>query len=196
MIEKLFSSRTRVEILRLFLFNPNDSFYQRQISSTIHQPIRGVQRELVRLESIGLIERSVQGNRVYYKVNTKFPIFDELRTIFFKTVGIAEVLKSDLKDKNDIEIAFIYGSCAKGQESLTSDIDLMVIGSIAPRRLSSILSKPKSELAREINYAVFSEREFRKRTHAKDHFLHSVLRDRKIFIVGNEDALKRVVGPR
>jgi predicted nucleotidyltransferase len=192
MIEKLFSSRTRVGILKLFLFNPNDSFYQRQISSIIHQPIRGVQRELERLESIGLIERTVQGNRLYYRVNPKSPIFGELRTIFFKTVGIAEVLKSHLGEENDIQIAFIYGSCAKGQDSLTSDIDLMIIGSIASKKLSTILSAPKGELAREINYVVFSEKEFKKRAHTHDHFLDSVLTESKINIVGNEDALGRL----
>jgi len=56
MIDKLFSSKARVEILKLFLFNPQDSFYQRQISAITHQPIRGVQREVAKLESIGLIE--------------------------------------------------------------------------------------------------------------------------------------------
>ena len=69
MINKLFSSKTRVEILKLLLFNPENSFYQRQISALTHQSIRGVQREVEKLQQLGLIEKSVQGNRIYYKVN-------------------------------------------------------------------------------------------------------------------------------
>lgn len=191
MIEKLFSSKARVEIMKLFLFNPHDSYYQSQISSLTHQPIRAVQRELERLVSIGLIAKAMQGNRVYYKTNTKCSIFNELKSIFFKTVGIAEVLKARLEAKEDIKIAFIYGSYAKGQENLMSDIDLMVVGNVSSRRLSSILAEVKRELGREINYVVFTEDEYRQKVRKKNHFISSVLDDKKIFIIGNRDELKR-----
>jgi len=195
MIDKLFSSKARVEILKLFLFNPEDSFYQREISAITHQPIRGVQREVEKFHSLGLIEKTTQGNRVYYKVNRNCPIFEELKNILFKSVGIAKVLKDNLK-RNGIKIAFIYGSYAKGEESLSSDIDLMVIGDISSRELSAILSKPKRELMREINYAVFPMQEFIKRIKQKDHFLKSVLKDKKMFIVGDNNALKAIIESR
>ena len=189
MLNKLFSSKTRVEILKLFLFNTSNSFYQRQISNLTAQSIRGVQREVDKLNRIGIIERSIQGNRIYYKVNKKCPIVQDLKNIFFKSVGISEALKENLQDKK-IEIAFIYGSYARGEESLLSDIDLMVIGGISSKELSGILSKPKKELMREINYAVFSLKEFINKTMLKDHFINSVLKDKKIFIIGSEDELK------
>lgn len=192
MLNKLFSSKTRVEILKLFLFNTNNSFYQRQISNLTAQPIRGVQREVAKLNKMGLIESSIQGNRIYYKVNKKCPIVQDLKNIFLKSVGIAEVLKEDLKEKG-IKIAFIYGSYAKEEESLLSDIDLMVIGDISSKELSNILSKPKRELIREINYVVFSLDEFINRAIKKDHFINSVLKDKKIYIVGNEDELKGLI---
>lgn len=196
MIDKLFSSKTRVEVLKLFLFNSQDSFYQRQISAITHQHIRGVQREVIKLESIGLISKSIQGNRIYYKANKKCPIFEQLKMILFKSVGIAEVLKENLKKRDNIKIAFIYGSYAKGGENLLSDIDLMVVGSITLKELSSILSKPKRELTREINYAVFPQQEFIERIRDKDHFLNTVLRDKKIFIVGNKNELKAIIKSR
>ena len=189
MLDKLFSSKTRVEILRLFLFKAGNSFYQRQISSLTNQPIRGVQREVEKLLKIGFLEKSIQGNRVYYKVNRNTPIFEDLKNIFFKSVGIAEALKENLQDKK-IEIAFIYGSYARGDESLLSDIDLMVIGGISSKHLSGLLSKPKTELMREINYAVFSLNEFIGKAIQKEHFINSVLIDKKIFIIGSDDGLK------
>ncbi len=192
MLDKLFSSKTRVEILRLFLFNADNSFYQRQISSLANQPIRGVQREVEKLLKIGFLEKSIQGNRVYYKVNRNTPIFEDLKNLFFKSVGIAEALKENLQDKK-IEIAFIYGSYARGEESLLSDIDLMVIGDISSKQLSGFLAKTKTELMREINYAVFSLNEFIGKAIQKDHFINSVLRDKKIFIVGSDDELKGLI---
>jgi len=192
MLNKLFSSKTRVEILKLFLFNTSNSFYQRQISNLTAQSIRGVQREVDKLNRIGIIERSIQGNRIYYKLNKKCPIIQDLKNIFFKSVGIAEVLKENLKEK-EIKIAFIYGSYAKGEESLLSDIDLMVLGDISLKELSNILSKPKKELMREINYAVFSLDEFINKAMKKDHFINSVLKDKKIYIIGSKDELKGLI---
>ena len=192
MLNELFSSKTRVEILKLFLFNSNNSFYQRQISNLTAQSIRGVQREVDKLNRIGIIEKSIQGNRIYYKVNKKCPIAQDLKNIFFKSVGIAEALKENLKEK-EIKIAFIYGSYAKGEESLLSDIDLMVLGDISSKELSNILSKPKKELMREINYVVFSSDEFINKAMQKDHFINSVLKDKKIYIMGSENELKGLI---
>jgi len=195
MLEILFSSITRVEVLKLFLFNPDNSFYQRQISHLINHPIRGVQREVERLERIGLIEKSIEGNRRYYKINKNCPIFEPLRLLFLKSEGAAEALKASLARGKNIKIAFIYGSYAKSQETRSSDIDLMVIGDISAKELSGVLSKPKRELGREINYVVFPEGEYRAKMRSRDHFLTSVLKEKKIFIVGSKNELKSVTKP-
>lgn len=196
MLKNLFSSKARIEILKLFLFNPENSFYQRQIATLTNQSIRGVQREVEKLKKIGLIEESLEGNRKYYKTNKSCPVFEDLKKIFFKTVGIGEVLKKDLKKSNAIKIAFIYGSYARGEENLLSDIDLLVIGNIKSRELSNLLAKPKREAGREINYAVYSLQEFKQRIKQKDHFLNAVLKRKKIFIIGDEDELKKIIKSR
>ena len=103
-----------------------------------------------------------------------------------------EELKENIKD-NKIKFAFVYGLYAKGEESLLSDIDLMVIGDISPKKLSGLLAKPKTELMREINYAVFSLNEFIGKAVQKDHFINSVLKDKKIFIIGSDDELKEFI---
>jgi uncharacterized protein len=194
MIDKLFSSKAKVEILKLFLFNSKNNFYQRQIASLTKQPIRGIQRELEKLQKLGLIESSVQGNRIYYRANRNCPIFKDLKNILFKSVGIAESLKEELKTGN-INVAFIYGSYARGDENISSDIDLMVIGEISSKDLSGILSSLKKDLMREINYVVFSVQEFTERVKKKDHFVVSVLKEKKIFVAGDNNELKAIIGP-
>jgi len=193
MLDELFSSKARIEVLKLFIFNPQDRFYQRQISLRSKQPIRAVQREVEKLEKIGLIKKSVAGNRVYYGVDRSCPIYGELKGIIFKTAGIAPVLKAGLIRSKDIISAFIYGSFAECKEGPSSDIDLMVIGNTSSRDLSKILTAPKMELSREINYAVFKPAEFKNKVKGKDHFLNSLLKKKKIFIIGSENELKRIV---
>ena len=196
MLDKLFSSKTRAKILKLLLLNPDDSYYQRQISALVNHPIRGVQREMEKFYKLGLIEKETRGNRIYYKVNKKCSIFEELKKIMFKSEGIAHSLNHIFSKDKSIKIAFIYGSYAKGTESLTSDIDLFVIGSVTSIEISRLLSRPKKELGRQINYAVFTVGEFRKKLKQKDHFLRSVLKEAKIFIVGSKDELTEIIYSR
>jgi len=196
MLEKLFSSKARIAVLKLFLFNPEDSYYLREISSLANTPIRGVQREVKKLKEIGLLEESISGNRVYYRANRKSPIFEDLKRIFFKTEGIVKALKENLEDKNKIDFAFIYGSYAEGKETTSSDIDLMVLGDIESKKVSKILSGVKENLQREINFVVFSMIEFVGRIKDKDNFLLSVMKEPKITILGREDELKRIIETR
>ena len=196
MLNNLFSSKARVEVLKLFLFNPENSYYQRQISRLTHQPIRAVQREIEKLEKLGLLKVSHEGNRAYCKTDRNCPIFKELKSILFKSVGIAESLKGNLKESNAIKLAFIYGSYAKGEETISSDIDLMVIGSISSRELSRLLANSKNELTREINYIVFSPHELLKRVYKGDHFIKTVLKEKKLFIIGDTNGLKSIIKSR
>jgi DNA-binding transcriptional ArsR family regulator len=86
-LETLLSSAARAQVLNLFLHNPNSQFYQREIERETGQPIRAVQREVERLEGIGLLIRSEDGNRVYYHLNPEFPLLAGLTALFLGTAG-------------------------------------------------------------------------------------------------------------
>ena len=193
MLETLFTSKTRVRILELFMFNPENIYYVRQISSLTGKAVIGVQREVEKLERLGILDKFHDGNRVYYRVLKSCPIFEELKSIFLKTSGIAEVLKNQLAGSKAIQFAFIYGSYAKGEENISSDIDLMVIGSISSKKLSQLLAAHRSKLQREINYSSISPGEFKKKFAARNHFISSVIKEKKIFIIGREDEFKRFI---
>lgn len=92
-LEVLFSSTARVQLLRLFLLNPDRSFYQREIERETGQPIRAVQREAKRLAEMDLLSRSTEGNRVFYRVNPHFPLLDELTALFQKAAGVERVAR-------------------------------------------------------------------------------------------------------
>jgi hypothetical protein len=95
-LEILFSSAARVQMLRLFLLNPERSFYQRQIERKTGQPIRAVQREVARLVETDLLSRSTEGNRVFYRVNPEYPLLVELTGLVQKAVaaeGVGQVAR-------------------------------------------------------------------------------------------------------
>jgi predicted nucleotidyltransferase len=193
MLEQLFSSRARIAILRLFLLNPEERFYVREAATLTDQPRRAVQRELRKLEGIGLLEHTVDGNRKYYQVNNGCPIFPELKSMFLKTVGLGDVLREYLAEKaKAIEVAFIFGSYASGEEKAASDIDLFVIGSISSRELSGVLAQAQRDLRREINQVVMSVDEFQVKVGDNNHVVLSVLDEPKVFLLGDETDLARI----
>lgn len=188
MLEELFSSQARVAILHLFLLSPDDRFYVREVAARTNQPRRAVQRELPKLEAIGLLDHTIDGNRKYYRVNKDCPIF-------LKTVGLGDALREFLgQAEGAIHVAFIYGSYAKGEESTTSDIDLFVVGTITARELSAVLATARSELGREINPVMMSPEEFTAKVASRNHFVLSLLEEPKTFLVGNAEDLESLAG--
>lgn len=194
MLTELFSSQARVDILKLFLLNPAANFYQREIAVLCHLPVRAVQREVQRLEKVGLVCKSTRGNRNYYQIDKSASIFEELKSIFLKTVGLGDVLKDYLKEhQEEIAIAFIYGSYARHKETATSDLDLFIIGTIRSRKVSTVLAKAKSALNREINFTVSPVEEYKQKVKKGNHFVTALAKEPKIFLIGNENEFRRLV---
>ena len=191
-MELLFSSSARVKILTLFLMNPESRFYQREIESLTGLPIRAVQREVERLETFGLLQRTVDGNRVYHQADREFFLFPELKGMILKTAGLGSLLRERLQNEDRIEIAFIYGSYAANQETTASDIDLFVIGELSSRELHSAVREAEKTLHREVSYTLFSPEEFRQKAQARQGFVLNVLEGPRIFLKGDEDALQSV----
>ncbi|MCG2690615.1 hypothetical protein L6249_00895 [Candidatus Parcubacteria bacterium] len=60
MLEKLFGSRARVKILNIFLLNPREKYYIRQLSRNLKLQLNSTRRELENLEKFGILT-SVHG---------------------------------------------------------------------------------------------------------------------------------------
>lgn len=183
MISDLITSRTRVKILTLFLANPEREFYLRDISRRLKENTNSVRRELAKLEDAGILKSRREGNLKYYSVNMENPIYDELKSIFLKTEGLGDEIRKKLNKAGGIEKAFIYGSFASGEEKLTSDIDLMIIGKVDQDKLSEIMRRLEDKLSREINYSVFSSKEFESRKKKKDAFITNVMKGKRIELI-------------
>ena len=186
--------KTRQAVLALLYGRTDSSFYTKQILDAIKTGRGTVQRELKKLTDTGIIIREVQGRQVYYRANENCPIFNELKSIVRKTFGVADVLRQSLSPKEDqVWVAFIFGSVARGADDRRSDIDIIVLGSISFGDLVSLLSPAEEILGREINPVVYPVAEFKKKVKEDHHFVKTVLEDKKIFVIGDEHELERLV---
>jgi predicted nucleotidyltransferase len=190
MLEELFSSRARADVLALLFLNSRDRFYQRQIAELTGLPIRAVQREVEKLCTLELLIREENGNRIYYRANERAAVFPDLKRLVIKTRGPAYQLRQALQGAESIKLAFIYGSFASGEETAASDLDLFVVGGIPGRRLSALMREASDTLGREINTYLTSSEECRRKVTEGDSFVQNVLSQPKVFIIGDEKELR------
>lgn len=190
---KLFSSPSLVHVLSIFLAHPDEKFYQSSIVESTGYALVQVQRALKRLEDAGLIEKTKSGNRSYYQANLKHPAFQDIKSAFFKTILLGDILKNALEPiKKKVKFSFIYGSLASGKESFNSDVDLFIIGDLGMRDIADILGELGKKLGREINSTVYSEKEFKKKARENSPFIKDVLFQPKIWIIGKEGEFKKM----
>ena len=193
----LLFGRTRGAIMALLYGHADQSFYTRQIAREVDASVGAVQRELENLSKVGLIIRSSVGSQVFYQANREAPIFREMQTLVNKTVGIFSLLRSALHPlANRVSVAFVYGSVAREEETAKSDVDLMVVGKATLDEVLSRLSTVEKKIGRPINPTVYSTAEFKSKLASANHFLTAVLKGQKVFLLGDENELRKVGGVR
>jgi len=192
-LEALFSSSARIRLLRILLIDPQARFYLREMQARTGLAPRTVQIELSRLARAAILEKQISGNRTYYRVNERCRIVPELRSMFIKTVGVADVLRRALEPvRDEVLVAFIFGSFATGAVTSESDVDVMVIGDVSFGEVVSALKTTQEQISREINPIVFPPEEVRTRAAGEDHLLSAVLSEPKLFLIGDEDGLREL----
>jgi predicted nucleotidyltransferase len=178
-------------VLGVLFLNPSRSFYANEIIGLVGAGTGAVQRELARLEAGGLVTVSRIGKQKHYQANPASPVFEELRGLVLKTAGLGDVLRASLAPfAQQIRAAFVFGSVAKNQDAVTSDIDLMVVSdTVTYAELFPPLSDAEIRLGRKVNPKVYTPSDLRRRLREGNSFVTRVLAQPKIWLVGEADDL-------
>ena len=182
-------SKLRKDLLVLYFTNPTKKYYLRELERILGFSVGNIRRELIKLESAGLFHSENKGKVTYFFLNQSYPLFKEVKNIILKTTGVPKMLQVILEKIGDIDHAFIYGSFAMGTERAESDIDIMIIGNVDEDRLIVELNKLERKLQREINYSIYEKDDFNKKKEEKNSFILDVLKNKKVFLVGDENEL-------
>ncbi|MFM9965819.1 MAG: nucleotidyltransferase domain-containing protein [Planctomycetaceae bacterium] len=186
-------NKTQRGLLSLFFVRPEQSFYLRQIVRTAGIGQGATQRELARWVEVGLLLRSEQGNQVHFQANPASPVFGELKSLAIKTAGVADVLREALAGlAEQITVAFMHGSMARGTANTHSDVDVVVVGEASFGAVTNSIRAAQDIIGREVNATVYPVREFRTKLLGRHHFVTSVMETPKIYLVGGEDEFDRL----
>ena len=216
-MEQLFGSKTRVKLLKLFMSNPNRSFYVREITRKIDEQINSVRRELSNLLKLGVItsdSSDSSNNKLYYEVNQKYEYYEALRDLFTggkrrKTAIKTEQATAKSKPKDDADkqaraeteatmvdshiwdkVGNIVGLIYSGTFTRddNSPIDILVIGNVTSSRIDAAVAELEKQENRELRYAIMDMEEWGYRRQLKDKFWSEVM-GAKNQILADRDSL-------
>jgi len=188
---------SRQKVLSRTHLQPERWWYLHELARSVNLRPSSIQRDAAILVAAGILIRRKDGNRVYFKADPACPIFSEIRDLLIKTVALVDILRKALQPfAPRMPIAFVYGSIASSEERSSSDVDLMIIGSVRLADVAAALRELEPQVGRSINPTVYSPTEFAKKLKTGNNFLKTVIAGKKLFIFGNGDDLGDVGSER
>ena len=184
-------TQTQQRVLGCLFGQPGRRFGVSELIQTTGAGSGAVQRELARLAGSGLVTMERQGNQKLYRANPDSPIHDELAAIVRKTFGLAAPLQEALAPlAGELVMAFVYGSVAKGEDTASSDIDLMLVSdTLGYSDVMAALHPVIERLGRELHPTIYTRAEFARRIGEGNAFARKVMEQPKLWLFGSEDVL-------
>ena len=176
-------------VLGLLFGQPERRFQSAELIRLAGSGTGAVHRQLQRFAEAGLVSVTREGNQKYYAARKDAPVFEELHGLIIKTVGIVEPLRAALAPiADEIDLAFVFGSVAKGRERAGSDIDLLVVtDTLAYADVYAALAAAEQTLGRTINPTVFTQAEWKKKRARHDSFAARITAQPRLFVIGSDD---------
>jgi DNA-binding transcriptional ArsR family regulator len=179
MLEKLFTSGIRADIMSLLFNNPEEKFYVREIGRLISKNPSGVKRELDKLKNMDLVLAEKEGNLKYFRVNKNSSLFPELKGLIAKSLGLPGALKSVLK-ASDTKTAFIYGPYVNN--SAIPSLNLFVVSD--SDHIKKNLDDIEKRFGRSINLKLTGLSDYKSKKKRGDRSLIKLLNAKKILLIG------------
>lgn len=187
--------KTKKAVIGVLFSRPEREVHLRELARVAGASPTMVGKELDVLVAAGIALERQDGNRRMARANPNCPLFEELRGIARKTMGLGDVLREALQQVDGIDLAFVFGSVARGEEKSHSDVDVFIVGSARHGEVLSALSGVQASVGRPVNPMVYSEVEAREKMREPVGFFAKMLSSDKIFLIGDEDGLEHLARP-
>ncbi len=189
LLTDFFVSKVRAKLLQIFLSEPKEIFYVRQLVRKTGEEINAVRRELKRMEERGMVRKEARANRVYYSFNKNYLFYDELLHLVVKTSGLGRELIKNKNKIGKIKFVMLSGRFSRSLDPRPGDVDLLIVGEVVLPQLAAVVRGFETKLGRDINYTVMSKEEFDFRKKRRDPFIHSILLGSRVMLAGDEEEL-------
>jgi DNA-binding transcriptional ArsR family regulator len=179
LLKALFSSQTRVKLLSTFLLHPEEEYFIRELTRLLNEQINSIRRELENLRRVGLVKARHKNRKKYYRIDTEFPLFPDLRNLFSKAVQGESPFVASLRNLPNVRLVLLAGNLC----GTDSKVDLLLVGDVKKEVLEALLGQDPQ--LKYVKYSIFSEADFLYRLSLKDRFVLEILNDPRHLIVLN-----------
>ena len=145
-------------MLLKFFTNSASSAYLRELAEEFGESTNAIRHELNNLSRAGYLISSEEGRTIRYRANTQHPLYNEVKNLIHKYLGIDKIIENIISKLGDLRAAYIIGDYAQGKD--TGTIELLLIGGIDEAYLNKLVEKAKTLLHREIKVTSMQQQAF------------------------------------
>lgn len=190
--EMLFGSKSRVRLLRLLLLNSEKEFLFEEILEKTLLKKAEATKELTNLKKMKLVTERTKKSKKFLVVNTQFPFFIELKSLFSKSdIDAQSKAFQKLSSIGEVRLVLVSGVFLNYAKSKADMI--LVVNNVNRPKLKAAMSFLEAEIGRDIRFVLMSNEELQYRLNMMDRFLMEFLEHSHQEIINKAPELKRFV---
>ena len=156
MLGELITSKTRLRLLIKFFISQANRGYLNGLAAEMGESTNSIRKELNHLYSAGYIKKHKSNNKIEYKVNTTHPLYDTLRKVVLKHLGLEDIVDTVLERMGNVEKIIIIGDYAKGIDS--GLIEVVLVGkNLNFNYISQLEDKIENLISRKVSFFLTSK---------------------------------------
>ena len=126
MLDELITSKTRLRLLIKFFISQANRGYLNGLATEMGESTNSIRKELNHLQRAGYLEKVKVDNKIEYKANTFHPLYDVMRKVVLKHLGLEDVVDTVLERMGAVKEIILVGDYALGKDS--GKIEVFLIG--------------------------------------------------------------------
>ena len=159
MLGELITSKTRLRLMLKFFISQANRGYLNGLATEMNESTNAIRKELNHLHGAGYLEKIKTNNKVEYRANINHPLFDALRKVVLKHLGLEDIVETVLDRMGDVKQIILVGDYAKGND--TGKIEVFLIGQkLNMDYITQLEEKIEKLIKRRVNFYLASKFNF------------------------------------
>tara|TARA_B100001564_G_C20449567_1_gene582811 strand:- start:282 stop:791 length:510 start_codon:yes stop_codon:yes gene_type:complete len=156
MLGELITSKTRLRLLIKFFVSQANRGYLNGLASEMGESSNSIRKELNHLHDAGYLDKVRNDNKVEYQANTKHPLYDILRKVVLKHLGLEDIVETVLERMGNVKKIVLVGDYAEGND--TGNIEVFLIGEdLNMSYISQLEEKIEKLIKRKVSFYLASK---------------------------------------
>ena len=156
MLGELITSKTRLRLLIKFFVSQANKGHLNGLATEMGESTNGIRKELNHLEHAGYLQKLKVNNKVEYKVNSKHPLYDTLKKVVYKHLGLEDLVSTVIERMGNVKKIILIEDYAKGIDS--KNIEVVLVGQYLNfEYISQLEEKIEKLIKRKVSFYLASK---------------------------------------